>query len=130
MSSTRFLEGGSWHSQFGRPRTYATALTSAEREFVGGTGPCDVLSFSGRLVPAEAARLENTIDAYNAQLAAACKRFPECRYDGGAFAHVRVRREYLSSDFEHFSVEVWGARMLFSCGEPVFVDQSAESIAT
>lgn len=92
-------------SQFGRPRTYAIALTPAEREFIGGTGPCDVLNFSGRLVPAKAARLENTVDAYNAQLAAACKRFQQCQYDGGAFANVRIRREYLSSDFEHLSVE-------------------------
>jgi hypothetical protein len=92
-------------SQFGRPATYATALTSAEREFIGGTGPCDVLDFSGRLVRAKAARLEDTIHDYDAQLAAGCGRFRQCRYDEGAFANVRVRREYLSSDFDHLSVE-------------------------
>jgi hypothetical protein len=92
-------------SQFGRPTTYATALTEAERELIGGSGPCDVLDLRGRLVPAKAARLEETIRAYNAQLAAACKRFRQCHDDDRAFADVKIAREYLSSDLEHLSVE-------------------------
>ncbi len=92
-------------SQFGSPTTYAKALTQAERQSIGGTGPCDFFDPSGRLVPEKLANLEEAIHGYEAQLEAGCKRFRRCRYDGGAFGRIVDRREYFSSDLNHFSVE-------------------------
>jgi hypothetical protein len=37
---------------------------------------------AGKLVPKKVARLETAIHGYEAQLAAGCKRFSQCRYDG------------------------------------------------
>jgi len=91
-------------SQFGSPGTSAKALTPAQRRRFGGTGPCDFLDPTGRLVPKKLARLDRIIHAYEAQLAAGCKRVAQCRYDGGAFGRVIDKREYFASDY-HFSVK-------------------------
>ena len=50
------------------------------------------------------ARLEHVIHSYEAQLAAACKQFGACRYDGGAFGRAVDKREYITEDLNHFSV--------------------------
>lgn len=91
-------------SQFGSPSNWRM-LSPAERRSVGGTGPCDFLDPSGRLVPTKLARLERIIHGYEAQLRAACARVPPCRYDGGAFGRIVDKREYFSSDLNHFSVQ-------------------------
>ena len=61
-----------------------------------------ILDPSGRLVPTKLARLERIIHGYEAQLRAGC---PPCRYDGGAFGRIVDKREYFSSDLNHFSVQ-------------------------
>ena len=92
-------------SQFGSPTTEWKMFSSAERKSFGGTGPCAFLDPAGRLVPKELARLEGIIHGYEAQLEAACKRFSQCRYDGGAFGRIVNKREYVSSDLNHWSVK-------------------------
>ena len=92
-------------SQFGSPTTEWKMFSSAERKSIGGTGPCAFLDPAGRLVPKELARLEGIIHGYEAQLEAACKRFSQCRYDGGAFGRIVNKREYVSSDLNHWSVK-------------------------
>ena len=91
-------------SQFGSPTTQAKLFTRDERLGQTGDGPCDIFAPSGRIAPKPLARLESTIHGYEAQLAAACKAFSKCRYDGGAFGRVVDRRAYLSSDLNHFSI--------------------------
>ena len=92
-------------SQFGSVRTYARSLTRDERASQGGTGPCDFMTPSGDIVPEKVRRLESAIHAYEGALQAACERVHECTYDGGAFGRIVDRREYVSSDLNHFSVE-------------------------
>jgi hypothetical protein len=46
-----------------------------------------------------------TAHGYEARLEAACKRFSQCRYDGGAFGRIVNKREYVSSDLNHWSVK-------------------------
>ncbi len=91
-------------SQFGSPTTQVKVLTRIERLGVGGTGPCDGINTSGRLVPKRLARLERTIHGYEAQLAAGCKLFTNCRYDNGAFGRVVDKQAYMSEDMNHFSI--------------------------
>jgi hypothetical protein len=91
-------------SQFGSPGTYAEALAPAERRTIGGSGPCDFVDPSGRIVPAKVARADKVIHRYEAQLAAGCKRFRRCRYDGGAAGRIVDKREYYSSDLNHLSI--------------------------
>jgi hypothetical protein len=92
-------------SQFGSPTTYWQVLTPEERMSFGGTGPCDFLDPAGQLVQAKLDRAEKAIHAYEAQLRIACRRFHQCRYDGGAFGRIVDKREYMSSDLNHFSIE-------------------------
>jgi GDSL-like lipase/acylhydrolase family protein len=92
-------------SQFGSPATNAKALPAELRTSFGGVGPCDFLDLDGRLVPKKLARAETAIHGYEAQLKAGCKRFDQCRYDGGAFGRVVDKRHYISSDGNHFSVQ-------------------------
>jgi hypothetical protein len=90
-------------SQFGSPSNWMM-LSLAERRSIGGTGPCDFLDPAGQVVPRKLARLEEIIHGYEAQLEAACKRFRQCRYDGGAFGRIVDKREYWSQDLNHLSV--------------------------
>jgi hypothetical protein len=90
-------------SQFGSPSNWRM-LSPAERRSIGGTGPCAFLSPAGRVVPKELTRLERIIHGYEAQLKAACKLVRQCR-DGGAFGRIIDKREYWSSDLNHFSVK-------------------------
>ncbi len=45
------------------------------------------------------------IHRYEAAVATACKAVVTCRYDGGAFGRVVDRREWISMDLHHFSLE-------------------------
>jgi hypothetical protein len=92
-------------SQFGRPRHYASSLTAEQRIGAGGAGPCAFISFEGRIVPKELARLESIIPRYEAQLEAGCESVRPCEYDGGAFARIMDRPEHIASDLNHLSVE-------------------------
>jgi hypothetical protein len=92
-------------SQFGSPTTRAKALRGFDRRMAGGPGACDYLHPDGRLVPEKLARLERIVHGYEAQLEAACGQVRECTYDGGAFGRIVDRREYLSSDLNHPSVQ-------------------------
>lgn len=92
-------------SQFGSPALYANSLTVAERQSVGGgTGPCDFLDPTGKIVPGKITALDTAIHGYEAQLGAGCKIVPNCRYDGGALGRIVDRREYYSNDLNHLSV--------------------------
>jgi hypothetical protein len=96
-------------SQFGSPGTFAASLSSAERTRFArqagfGAGPCDFIDQTGRIVPNRLARLDRVTHGYEAQLAAGCRRFTQCTYDGGAFGRVVDRRRYVSSDLNHFSI--------------------------
>jgi hypothetical protein len=92
-------------SQFGSVRTYARSLTREERASQGGTGPCDFMTPAGEIAPTKATRLETAIHAYEGALEAACEEVRQCTYDGGAFGRIVDRREYLSNDLNHLSVE-------------------------
>jgi hypothetical protein len=91
-------------SQFGSPETYARVLTREERLRIGGTGPCDFVNPAGEIVESRLARLERVIQRYEAQLAASCKLFRRCRYDGGAFGRIVDERAYWSRDLNHLSI--------------------------
>jgi hypothetical protein len=91
-------------SQFGSPATSAKAMSPSQRLRLAGSGPCDFINLTGKIVPTKVPRLDRVIHAYEAQLAGACKQFPRCRYDGGAFGRIVDRRVYMSEDLNHFSV--------------------------
>lgn len=97
-------------SQFGSPTTAAKALTLKQRlraagASAGGSGPCDFIDRNGAIRPKQLAYLEAVIHRYEAAVATACKRVATCRYDGGAFGRVVDRREWISTDLHHFSLE-------------------------
>jgi hypothetical protein len=92
-------------SQFGSPTTGVKTLTLAQRRSLGGTGPCDLLDPAGRVMPGPVAKLEQAIHGYESQLRVGCKRFTQCRYDGGAFGRIVDKAEYVSSDLGHFSIK-------------------------
>ena len=92
-------------SQFGSPATWLATLPRDHRRLLGGTRPCDLVDPAGRARPEPIAKLEKTIHGYESQLSVACKRFTQCRYDGGAFGRTVDRAEYVSSDLNHFSIE-------------------------
>ena len=92
-------------SQFGSVPTYARSLTRDERASQGGTGPCDFMTPTGDIARKKVRRLERAIHAYEGTLKAACEQAQRCSYDSGAFAGIVDRREYLSDDFNHLSIE-------------------------
>jgi hypothetical protein len=88
-------------------RRFATVIksnASAVSQFEG-TGPCDLYSPSGKPTPSHWAHLQRIIDGYYAVLAATCARFPRCRYDGGALAHLAVVAGDIAPDYNHLSVQ-------------------------
>jgi hypothetical protein len=92
-------------SQFGSVPTYARSLTRDERASQGGTGPCDFMTPTGDIAPQKVRRIENAIHAYEGALEAACDAVRSCAYDDGAFGRIVDRREYVSDDLNHYSVE-------------------------
>ena len=69
-----------------------------------GTGPCDLFGPTGQAVPAHWRYQEQVIQGYHAQLAAVCKRFPTCKYDGGALYRMVITAEDLAPDGSHLSI--------------------------
>lgn len=69
-----------------------------------GTGPCDLFSPSGEAVPAHWRYQDQVIRRYQAQLDTVCKRFPTCRYDGGALYRMVIAAEDLAHDGMHLSI--------------------------
>ena len=93
-------------SQFGSPGTRARALTLKQRIRIGGgSGPCYFIDGNGAIRPKQLAYLDAVIHRYEAAVANACKAVATCRYDGGAFGRVVDRREWISTDLNHFSLE-------------------------
>ena len=93
-------------SQFGSPGSRAMALTLKQRIRIGGgSGPCYFIDANGAIRPKQLAYLEAVINRYEAAVATACKAVASCRYDGGAFGRVVDRREWISDDLNHFSLE-------------------------
>jgi len=93
-------------SQFGSPGTWARALTLKQRIRIGGgSGPCDFIDGNGAIRPKQLAYLEAVIHRYEAAVATVCKAVASCRSDGGAFGRVVDRREWISTDLFHFSLE-------------------------
>ena len=93
-------------SQFGSAGTRATALTLKQRIRIGGgSGPCNFIDGNGSIRPKQLAYLEAVIHRYEAAVATACKAVANCRYDGGAFGRAVDRREWISDDLNHFSLE-------------------------
>jgi hypothetical protein len=93
-------------SQFGSPGTWARALTLKQRiRMGGGSGPCTFIGGDGAIRPKQLAYLETVIHRYEAAVAIACRAVVSCRYDGGAFGRVVDRREWISDDLNHFSLE-------------------------
>ena len=56
-------------------------------------------------MPSHVAYQVKYTDAYDAQLAAQCRKFANCRYDGNAAARIAVTAAEMSSDQEHLSVQ-------------------------
>lgn len=69
-----------------------------------GTGPCDLFDSAGKPVRSHWRYQDEVIRHYQAQLAAVCKRFPSCRYDGGALYRMRIEAADLAYDAQHLSV--------------------------
>jgi hypothetical protein len=93
-------------SQFGSPSNVKNVLpTRAEREQIGGTGPCAFVDPDGEIVPKELQRLEDIIHGYEAQLEAGCDQFDRCHYDDGAFGRIVDQHSYWSSCNNHLSIE-------------------------
>ena len=92
-------------SRFGSPATYARSLTAGERRSIGGTGACDYIDPRGRVAPDKLADVQRVIEQYEFRVESQCQRFVQCHYDGGAFARIPDRREYLTSDLKHLSVQ-------------------------
>jgi hypothetical protein len=97
-------------SQFGSPTTHAKALTIKQRlrlagAYAGGSSPCDFIGRDGAIRAKQLAYLEAVIHRYETAVATACEPVSTCRYDGGAFGRVVDRRDWISTDLHHFSLE-------------------------
>lgn len=92
---------GTWSSY----TKYLEGLPLRARLKHAGKSLCQlVASSSGQVVSSHVAYAKKMIDAYDAQLAAACKSVVNCRYDGGAAARLVVLPEYMSVDQYHLLV--------------------------
>ena len=83
--------------------TIASRLPAAKAANTG-TGLCDLFGPSGRAVPKHWRYQDQVTRAYQARLAAVCKQFPTCRYDGGALYRMVISAEDLAGDGLHLSV--------------------------
>lgn len=85
---------------------YLKGLPTPARLKHAGKGPCQLVSSpSAQVVPSHVAYQVKYTDAYDAQLAAQCRKFANCRYDGNAAARIAVTAAEMSSDQEHLSVQ-------------------------
>ena len=103
-------------SQLGMPTTEWQTYTLAERQQVGGTGPCDYLNPQGKVVASRLARLVRIIRGYEAQVKKACAQAPRCSFDGPIYTRQVHRRKYVSEDLNHLSVagHAWAARVAWA----------------
>jgi hypothetical protein len=69
-----------------------------------GNGPCDLIDWVGKVRPAGVAYLQDVVDHYDEQQAAACAAVPTCRFDNGALGDMVVVPADLSDD-GHPSIE-------------------------
>ena len=70
-----------------------------------GKGPCQiVLSPTGEIEPSHVAYINKVIDGYNAEMAAACRRTPNCHYDGGASGRMNLTAADFSIDQFHLAI--------------------------
>jgi hypothetical protein len=86
--------GGSYGSSWGSFDSYVRYLDGLDegaRLGHAGKGLCQfVASPSGRVVSARVAYMKKTWAGFEAQKAAACAQFPQCRYDGGVAGRIAV----------------------------------------
>jgi lysophospholipase L1-like esterase len=87
-------------SNYGKVAAHLEAAKAANT----GDGPCDMFNPSGQAVPERWRYQEKVIRGYHAQLAMVCKRFPHCRYDGGALYRMVITAEDFAPDGLHFSI--------------------------
>ena len=88
----------------GRPVQNEALLTPEQATQFSGTGPCDMYTPDGVWNPTAAAYLTGVIEAYEAEQARVCARFPQCSDDGGASAAFVPLPEYYSNgDIDHLN---------------------------
>jgi hypothetical protein len=71
---------------------------------LSGSGICSFYDEQGRLNPKGFARLTAIIDAYEAEQARVCGRFPRCHTDGGVRADYQDTLRNFSDDLNHLDV--------------------------
>lgn len=69
-----------------------------------GTGICDFYDPEGNLVEENFETLTGIIEAYEAEQARVCARFPQCETDGGVRAAYIDTLENFASDWAHFNI--------------------------
>jgi hypothetical protein len=104
LPQARIFVVSSWGS-FPSYVKYLKGLSLGLRLKHAGKSLCQLVeSPSGRVVPSHVAYIEKFVKAYDAQLAAACKALPHCRYDGGAAQRLAVTADDISLDQQHLTV--------------------------
>jgi hypothetical protein len=103
LPDARILLVSSWGSMASY-LTYLRGLPTGARLKHAGKGPCQVvLSPTAQVEPSHAAYIEKFFQAYNGQLAAVCKQFPNCHYDGGAAHRWSLAADDISLDQYHLT---------------------------
>jgi hypothetical protein len=108
LPNARIFVVGEWGSISSYVKTML-GLSFAARETHAGKGPCSLFAPAsspspGSVVPAHVAYLTKTLKGYDAQRAAACAQYPQCRYDGGAAERLVTTAGDLSPRYDHLSI--------------------------
>jgi hypothetical protein len=104
LPQARIFVISSWGS-FASYVKYLNGLELGARLKHAGKSVCQIVeSPAGRVVPSHVAYVEKYVDAYDAQLAAACKAAPRCLYDGGAAQGLAVTAADISLDQFHLTL--------------------------
>lgn len=92
--------------QLGRPDGYLALIEDVPEVVASltGTGPCTFFEPSGEVATERIAELTAIIEAYEAEQARICARYPQCRDDGGLTATWVDTADKSSSDWNHLSV--------------------------
>jgi hypothetical protein len=94
--------------QLGRPSpAFIRRVVAAHpdvKSALTGSGICDFYDEHGTLNAKSFARLTAIIDAYEAEQARVCARFPRCHTDGGVRAKYQDTLANFSSDLNHLNV--------------------------
>jgi hypothetical protein len=80
------------------------ARLEAGKQANTGTGPCDLFNPAGKVVRSHWKYQDEVTRHYQAQVAAVCKQFATCRYDGGALYRMKIAAADLAYDGMHLSV--------------------------